>query len=187
MIDDADDNGACLRIDPMGFHLKPSPPPHALTSFLTPDESLFETIHMGAAVVDETRWRLCIDGLVGRPFRMDLAELRSMPAVEVTAFHECYGSPISPPVDKVMRMGNVRWQGVRVRELLQRAGLEQDAAYLWSFGLDAGQFGGRRPGRYQKDVPIKKALADEVIVAYAIVTATLGCQRTGRSRRSAFS
>lgn len=67
MSEDADENGACVRIDPVGFHLKPSPPPHDLASFITPDDALFETIHMGAAVVDETRWQLCIDGLVERP------------------------------------------------------------------------------------------------------------------------
>ena len=55
---------AFLKLDPAGFYLRPPPEPHELDSFITSDEQLFQTIHMGAAVVDEDKWVLVVDGLV---------------------------------------------------------------------------------------------------------------------------
>jgi hypothetical protein len=55
---------ACLAINPAGMHVRPPPAPYELDDFITPDDQLFETIHMGAAVIDLARWQLVIDGLV---------------------------------------------------------------------------------------------------------------------------
>ena len=167
---------------PAGFHLKPPPPPSGLTSFQTSDADLFETIHMGAAVVDPGKWRLVVDGMVKTPFSIDLATLKSLPSLEVTAFHECYGSPLKPPTEALRRIGNVVWKGVRLNTLLREAGVEDDARYIWSDGLDSGEFGGRRMDRYRKDLPIEKALADEVLVAYALNGEPLGKARGGPVR-----
>jgi DMSO/TMAO reductase YedYZ molybdopterin-dependent catalytic subunit len=62
---------------------------------------------MGAAVVDVERWQLVIDGLIQKPYALSLADLRRFPQVTVTAFHECYGSPLAPPVTALWRIGNV--------------------------------------------------------------------------------
>jgi DMSO/TMAO reductase YedYZ molybdopterin-dependent catalytic subunit len=113
---------ACLlAIDPVGFHLRPQPPPHELGNFITLDAQLFETIHMGAAVVDAERWRLVIDGLVQTPLTFSLADLRCLPQSTITAFHECYGSPLAPPVKALWRVGNVVWTGVRRGSFGRRA------------------------------------------------------------------
>ncbi len=167
---------------PAGFHLKPPPPPSGLRSFRTSDAELFETIHMGAAVVDPGAWRLVVDGMVAKPFSIDLAMLKSLPYREVTAFHECYGSPLKPPTEAVRRIGNVVWQGVGLKTLLLEAGVAADARYVWSDGLDRGEFGGLRMDRYRKDLPIEKAMADEVLVAYAMNGEPLGKERGGPVR-----
>jgi DMSO/TMAO reductase YedYZ molybdopterin-dependent catalytic subunit len=116
-----EERNACLAIDPVGFHLRPPPPPHELGNFITPDAQLFETIHMGAAVVSAERWRLVIDGLVQKPVTLSLADLRRLPHVTMTAFHEYYGSPLAPSVKALWRIGNVAWTGVRLQTLLALA------------------------------------------------------------------
>lgn len=173
---------ACLAIDPRGFHLRPPPLPHLLGAPITPEDQLFETIHMGAAVVDNDRWRLVIDGLVSRPLTFTLSELQGLPAVTVEAFHECYGSPLTPPEKALWRVGNVRWTGVRLRDLLAAAGLQPSARFVWSEGLDHGTFAGVTADRYQKDVPLEKALAPEVLVAFAINGEPLRKERGGPVR-----
>jgi DMSO/TMAO reductase YedYZ molybdopterin-dependent catalytic subunit len=151
-----------------GFHLRPPPPPHRLTSSLTSDAELFETIHMGTAVVDEAAWRLAVDGLVRRPFSLTLEQLMRLPRTTLAAFHECYGSPLKPPLEALRRIGNVEWTGVRLGLILELAGVAAGARFVWSEGLDHGEFGGRTMDRYRKDLPLEKALAPEVLVAYAM-------------------
>jgi DMSO/TMAO reductase YedYZ molybdopterin-dependent catalytic subunit len=98
---DGEERKACLTLDPNGFFIRHPPTPHRLTSFITPDEQLFQTIHMGAAVIDKNRYSITVDGLVNRPFTLSLAQLRKLPTTGLTAFHECYGSPLKPPSENV--------------------------------------------------------------------------------------
>ncbi|CAN7734073.1 molybdopterin-dependent oxidoreductase [Variovorax sp. LjRoot290] len=165
-----------------GFHLKPPPIPAGLRDFITSDAQLFETIHMGSVEVDAKRWRLQVDGLVRRPFSIDLDGLRRLPSVSVTAFHECFGSPLVPASANLWRVGNVRWTGVPLAVLLEHAQLETGATHVWSDGLDSGEFGGRRMNRYRKDLPISKALSHEVLVAYELNGAPLTRERGGPVR-----
>ena len=165
-----------------GFHLKPPPAPAVLRDFITSDAQLFETIHMGAVEVDAKRWRLQVDGLVRRPFSIGLDGLRRLPSVSVTAFHECFGSPLAPADSNLWRVGNVRWTGVPLAVLLEQAQLAAGATHVWSDGLDSGEFGGRKMNRYRKDLPISKALSHEVLVAYEMNGAPLTRERGGPVR-----
>ena len=176
------ERAACLAINPIGFHLRAPPPPHELDHFITPDAQLFETIHMGSAVVDASRWRLVIDGLVQTPLSLSLADLQHLPQTTVTAFHECYGSPLTPPVKALWRIGNVQWSGVRLQTLLGMARPLPEARFVWSEGLDRGSFGGQEMDRYQKDLPVEKALSPEVLVAYEINGEALRKERGGPVR-----
>lgn len=171
------------NIHPKGFFIRHPPAPHKLDEDLTPESKLFQTIHMGAAVVDASRWTLIVDGLVERPFSINIEQLRQMPSQTVTSFHECYGSPINPPTKNVWRIGNVQWTGVPLRYLLSiaRPDLER-GLFVWSDGLDSGTFAGVTTDRYQKDLPIEKALSCEVLVAYEMNGQSLTKERGGPVR-----
>jgi len=170
-------------MDPEGFQVRHPPPPHELTDFITPDDRLFQTTHMGVAVVDEKRWILLVDGLVQRSFSLSLEQLRSLPPTTITSFHECFGSPLKPPVEALWRVGNVQWTGVRLRTLLQMTGGPlQTGRYVWSEGLDYGKFAGVSADRYQKDMPLVKAMSPEVLVAYKMNGQPLSKERGGPVR-----
>lgn len=167
-----------------GFKIRHPPPPHELDSFITHDSHLFLTLHMGTTVVDETSYVLVVDGLVPRPFALTLPQLTALPQTSVTAFHECYGSPLKPPTEALWRIGNVTWTGVRLSRLLTMAGFVQSegARFVWSDGLDRGAFAGMNADRYQKDLPIEKALRSEVLVAYEMNGKPLSSDRGGPVR-----
>lgn len=171
-----------MRLEPAGFWIRHPPKPHELDKFYTPEGQLFQTIHMGPAVVDKGRWRLVVTGLVDEPFAIDLDGLRRLPSKTVTAFHECYGSPLKPATEALWRVGNVRWTGVPLRELLSMARPLLNASYVWSEGLDRGGFAGVHADRYQKDLTINKAWQDEVLVAYEINGEPLSRERGGPVR-----
>ena len=158
---------AIVSLEP-GFQIRHPPPPHDLPSFVTPDEQLFQTIHMGAAIVDKSRWKLVVDGLVEHPFTLSYNDLISFQSATICSLHECYGSPIAPPTKALWRIGNVRWTGVRLRDILERARPQPEAQFVWSDGLDSGEFAKVAADRYQKDLPLEKALSSECLIAYAM-------------------
>lgn len=179
---DGEERKACLGLDPKGFFIRHPPTPHHLTSFITPDEQLFQTIHMGAAVIETDCHLITVDGLVGRPFNISLAHLKRFPSTTITAFHECYGSPVKPPTENLWRIGNVKWTGVRLQTLLDIARPQPEAQFVWSEGLDFGEFAGVEADRYQKDLPIAKALSPEVLLAYEMNGESLSKNRGGPVR-----
>jgi DMSO/TMAO reductase YedYZ molybdopterin-dependent catalytic subunit len=181
---DGNERAAFVRLDPNGFFIRHPPPPHELDTFITPDGKLFQTIHMGAAVVDSTSYRIVIDGLVDRSLTVTLEELKRMPQNSTTAFHECYGSHLKSPTEACLRIGNVRWTGVCLSHLLELAGFDHsaEAQLVWSEGLDRGSFAEVDTDRYQRDLPMEKALRPEVLVAYEMNGEPLSKERGGPAR-----
>jgi DMSO/TMAO reductase YedYZ molybdopterin-dependent catalytic subunit len=173
---------AFQRLDPEGFSIRHPPKPHELNDMITNDSKLFQTIHMGAAVVDPDKWLLVIDGLVENPCSLNLTTLKALPARTITSFHECFGSPLKPATTALWRIGNIQWTGVPLRSLLELARPLPEARYVWSEGLDRGTFAGVTADRYQKDLPLSKALSDEVLIAYAINGQPLSKERGGPVR-----
>jgi len=111
-----------------------------------------------------------------------LAQLRKFQSTTITAFHECYGSPVKPPTENVWRIGNVTWTGVSLQTLLDIAQPLPEAQFVWSEGLDFGEFAGVTADRYQKDLPIAKALSSEVLLAYEMNGEPLSKNRGGPVR-----
>lgn len=177
-----DERSAFVKLDPSGFLIRHPPKPHLLDTYITPDDQLFQTIHMGAAVVDQEIWVLVIDGLVEKPFALNFDMLQELPSRTITSFHECYGSPIKPATTALWRVGNVQWTGVPLRALLEIAKPLPGASFVWSDGLDRGEFAGVQADRYQKDLPIAKAMTDEVLLAYQINGKPLSKERGGPVR-----
>ncbi|KAF2830921.1 molybdopterin binding oxidoreductase [Ophiobolus disseminans] len=168
-----------IRLSPPGFQIRHPPPPHELSSPITPDGSLFQITHMGIPLVPTSHYQLVIDGLVPHPYAVTLAQLKQLPSTSVTAFHECYGSPLKPSTEACLRVGNVTWTGVRLSFLLDLAGYapSDEEQFVWSEGLDRGEFAGVQADRYQKDLPMEKALRDEVLVAYKMNDEMLSRER----------
>ena len=177
-----EERNAFLNLNPPSFHLRHPPPPNELDSFITPDDLLFQTIHMGGAEVDSKKWRLVVTGMVERPFAITFEQLKSLPSKTITSFHECYGSPLVPPKNALWRIGNVTWTGVPLSALLHNAGVKPGACFVWSEGLDRGKFANIEADRYQKDLPLDKALSPEVIVAYEMNSQPLSRNRGGPVR-----
>lgn len=85
------------------------------------------------------RFRLEVRGLVERPLKFTWEEFQQLPRVEVFADFHC--------VTTWSRLGNL-WEGVAVRELLQRAGVLPQAKFVvlqayddgWTTNLPLDQF-----------------------------------------------
>jgi DMSO/TMAO reductase YedYZ molybdopterin-dependent catalytic subunit len=82
-----------------------------------------------APVVDPGGWRLAIDGLVDAPTTLTLDELRALPSLTAFRTLECISTSIVRGDDLI---GNQKWRGVRVSDLLERVRPRTAAAWiLW--------------------------------------------------------
>ncbi len=137
--------------------------PHQLTDEVTKLDDVFTLCHLGVARLEAEHWRLRIDGLVDTPLSLSLSDLQDFNRVEVESIHQCQGSPLDPNTP-TRRISNVRWSGVRLSEVLSRAGPGRGGRYVWSYGADCGTLGGIQCDSYLKDLPIDRAL-DDVLIA----------------------
>ncbi len=154
-----------------GYAINAETPLDALTTYLTPNDLFFVRNHWAPTVPDPKTWTLTVDGEVSRPLKLTLADLQRMPRTTVTCVLQCAGNGRAlhkPPVPGIQwrygAVGNARWTGTRVRDLLEKAGLNRSAKHLHSFGTD------RPPGKvppFHRSLEIEKALEDAV-VAYAM-------------------
>ncbi|MGS2586234.1 sulfite oxidase [Streptomyces hebeiensis] len=154
------------------------------TGYLTPADRFFVRNHTTTPVIDPARWRLKLwgSGLRGAPgldraVEFGLDDLRALPAVRHTAFVECAGNgrslyatqqgqSVSGTAWTLGAVGVARWGGVRLSEVLRRAGLDRRAVDVMPRGLDDEYVTeGVNLGRVRRPLPVAKAL-DDVILAY---------------------
>ncbi|MGA9456606.1 MAG: molybdopterin-dependent oxidoreductase [Pseudolabrys sp.] len=141
--------------------------PHQMTSKLTAQRDLFVLAHVGIPRVDASAWTLRISGLVRNPASFTFDEIRQMPKIEVESFHQCAGYPSNPTI-ATRRVGNVVWGGVDLKTLLDSLGILPEARFLWSYGLDRGEYDGLRSGPYLKDCPLDRLQGGGILLAYEI-------------------
>ena len=81
--------------------------------------------------VDTAGWSMEIRGLVDRPFTLDYAELLELATVEADVTLACVSNEVGGGL-----VGNARWQGVPLRDLLERAGVQPGATQIIGRSVD---------------------------------------------------
>ncbi|RTL51934.1 MAG: sulfite oxidase-like oxidoreductase [Bradyrhizobiaceae bacterium] len=157
-------SSALIKYDPRGFHGRIPAEPHNLTERVTPDEKTIVLCHMGVPILDERNWTLGVGGMVRNPLSLTLSEIKAFPKAELTTVHQCAGSPVDPE-RPTQRVCNTTLGGARLRDVLDRAGVEAGAAFVWSEGFDSGSFREFECGPYIKDIGLDRVDRD-VLIAY---------------------
>ena len=168
-----------------GYPIDAETPLDALTSYITPNDIFFVRHHWNPVFPDPNRWALTVDGEVEHPLQLSLADLKKMPRSSATCVLQCAGNgralhrPIVPGVQwKYGAVGNALWTGVRVRDVLQRAGLKAGARHLHTFGADNPPL---KVPPFHRSVELEKVLADG-IVAYEMNGSPLPALHGGPAR-----
>jgi len=151
-------------------------PQHLLREgFVTPADAFYVRCHGDVPEVDPGSYRLKVSGLVGRPLRLSLEEIRDLPKTEVTATLYCAGNrraelaQVKPIPGKVAwdvgAAGNARWGGVLLRDVLERAGIGEGARHVAFAGLDRDVESGTG-APFGGSVPIEGAFSGRALLAY---------------------
>jgi DMSO/TMAO reductase YedYZ molybdopterin-dependent catalytic subunit len=123
-------------------------------------------------VIDEKAWKLDVAGMVTEPLTYTLNDLKSLPRQEVTSTLECSGSngfPFNPSL-----IGNARWAGTSLAEVLRTAKIESGAMEVVFFGVDQGEEVVRKDtplefkftGNFARSMSIDDAMKPENLLCY---------------------
>src|SRR5215207_3016261 len=143
--------------------------------FVTPKELFYVRNHGPTPEIDPASYRLTVSGLVERSLELSLDEIKNeFPKEVVVAAIHCAGNRRDELMEvagipgeipwNVGAIGNARWGGVRLREVLVPAEVEAEARHAAFFGLDEPEEGDSP--NFGGSIPIKKAMSPDVLLAY---------------------
>ena len=148
---------------------------------LTPNEAFFVRWHLSGIPtrVDTRTFRLSVAGHVDKALSLSVEQLKAdLEAVSVVAVAQCSGNSrafFEPRVTGGQwghgAVGNAKWTGVRLKDLLQHAGVKEGALEVSFGGLDQPPYPG--PERFVKSLELARAMDADVTVAYAMNDAPL--------------
>ncbi|MCA9858968.1 MAG: sulfite oxidase [Thermomicrobiales bacterium] len=129
-----------------------------------PNELFFVRSNGEIPTIDPAKWTLPVDGEVERRIELTLAELEAMPQVEQSSFLECTGNGRSRFHPKAKgttwkndAAGNAVWGGVRLRDVLEMAGVHETGIEVVSQGSDLETM--------QRGLPLSVAMQPTTLIA----------------------
>lgn len=141
----------------------------------TPNDQFFVRWHWAVipTEVDVTTYRLGVTGHVNAAQSLTLQDIISLPRVELAAVNQCSGNSRGYFAPRVPggewsngAMGNARWMGVRLRDVLDRAGVKPGAQRVRFAGMDDPVVADAP--KFMKSLDIDHARDGEVMLAYAM-------------------
>jgi DMSO/TMAO reductase YedYZ molybdopterin-dependent catalytic subunit len=149
-------------------------PLHIFKQDITPNEYFFVRWHLSQLNlrIDIDTFRLYVNGAVGKPLALSMNDLKTkFPQDSMIALAICAGNSRSTFNPKVPgsqwtngAMGNAKWKGVKVKYLLEAAGINKNAVDVAFGGMDRGALPGVPP--FVKSLDVAHAMDGEVLVAY---------------------
>jgi DMSO/TMAO reductase YedYZ molybdopterin-dependent catalytic subunit len=141
----------------------------------TPNELFYVRWHWAIIPnsIDVNAFRLSVRGHVNQALSLSLDDIMSLPRVELAAVNQCSGNSrgfFEPRVPGAQwahgAMGNANWTGVRLKDVLDRAGVKAGAVQVRFDGLDEPVV--TEAPDFKKSLAIDHARDGEVMIAYAM-------------------
>ncbi len=139
----------------------------------TPNDRFFVRWHWAVIPeqVDLATFRMAVRGHVKQAQSLTMADILALPRVELAAVNQCSGNSRGLFQPRIAggqwangAMGNAKWTGVRLRDVLDRAGVKPGAVAVRFNGLDQPVVDGAPD--FMKSLAIDHARDGEVMLAY---------------------
>jgi DMSO/TMAO reductase YedYZ molybdopterin-dependent catalytic subunit len=148
-------------------------PMSAFRTDFTPNDAFFVRWHLqGIPTSIDTRvWRLKVGGHIDRQIDLSLDDLRKMEPTTIVAVNQCSGNSRGRFAPRVAggqwgdgAMGNAKWTGVRLKDVLAKVGIQAGAVDVTFAGLDRG--GLPSVPDFVKSLSVEEARHPDVLLAY---------------------
>jgi sulfite dehydrogenase len=147
---------------------------------ITPNDAFFVRYHLAGipTEIDPDTFVTEVKGVVEKPLKLKIADLKRMRSIEIVAVNQCSGNSrgfFEPRVAGGQlgngAMGNARWRGVPLKSVLDLAGAQKSAKQVVFGGLD-GPVIDKTPD-FAKALDVAHAMNGEVMIAYQMNGADL--------------
>lgn len=152
-------------------------PAHLLDDPITPtDRHFIRNNGLPPEEVDPETWTLTVDGLVDTPLALTIADMKKdFEVVTMALVIECGGNgraAFDPPArGNQWSTGAVacsNWTGVRLKDVLNKAGVKDGVVYTAHVGADTHLSGDPEKLPISRGMPIEKAMTDDVLIAFGM-------------------
>jgi DMSO/TMAO reductase YedYZ molybdopterin-dependent catalytic subunit len=142
---------------------------------LTPNDQFYVRWHWAVIPtrIEADKFSLAVRGHVNQPLSLSLQDILELPRVELAAVNQCSGNSrglFQPRVSGGQwangAMGNAVWTGVRLKDVLDKAGVKPGAVQVRFKGLDEPVVADAP--HFMKSLDIEHARDGEVMIAYAM-------------------
>lgn len=151
---------------------------HLRQNFITPLDLFYIRNHGDVPQIDLDSFQLQVNGLVQEELQFTLGSLKDIfSETTVVAALQCAGNRREQLIDvapvpgevpwKNGAIGNAEWTGVKLKDVLLKAGINEGAHHVAFMGAEAVYRNGKNVG-FGSSIPIAKAMSDEVLLAYAM-------------------
>jgi len=146
-------------------------PNTALRTWITDNEVFFKRNQgqIPETPVSLADWRLRVEGLVKKNLLLTFDDLRRLPKVEAADTLECSGNSRSLLSAKasgnpwtIGGVSNAVWGGTRLKDVLETAGLQDNANHVAFEGFDKPM--GSAGIKFIRSIPIEKAMSSTLLV-----------------------
>jgi len=145
-------------------------------NFVTPQELFYIRNHGEIPDINKETFRLVVNGMVEKELELSLDKIMNeFPKHSVMATLQCAGNrrdqliAVAPVPGEVPwqsgAIGNARWAGAPLKDVLLAAGVKQEALYVEFMGAEEVIRHGENVG-FGASIPIDKALSNDVLLAY---------------------
>jgi len=132
---------------------------------ITPSGLHFERSHAGTAVIDPAKHFVFVHGMVARPRKYSMRDIRRFPSISRIMFLECSGNGLtewSKPTATTVQVthgltSTSEWTGVPLATILNEVGVRSGAKWVLAEGGDGAAM--------TRSIPIEKAMKD-CLLAY---------------------
>lgn len=145
-------------------------PAHLLDSWITPNDLFYVRSHLFTPKIDAAQWRLTVEAPDGRRISMSLDDLKRLPRVEQVVTMECAGNGralFRPRMAGAQwlrgAVGTARWAGVRLADLLEKAGAPRTGFHV---AFDAADQPIGNVPDFLRSVPVEKCFHPATMLAY---------------------
>jgi DMSO/TMAO reductase YedYZ molybdopterin-dependent catalytic subunit len=140
--------------------------------WLTPQDQVFSVSHYGEPKVDAVKYQLEIMGLVEKPRKLSIDDVKALPREDRLMTLECSGNGSSPGFSGAVY--NSRWTGTPLAALLKSCGLKSSALEVVFFGVDRQKETLRKGAKneltvevpFGRSLSLEDALRPDLILAY---------------------
>ena len=146
-------------------------------SYVTAQTDFYVRSHGNVPQISLETFTLVVDGLVGKPLQLSMENLAGFAEQNIEAVMQCAGNrradmqavrPVSGDPWDAGAIGNAKWSGVSLAEVLDAPGIDRERARHVAFhALDDCDVDGKQ-FRYAASIPIEKALSGDVLLATAM-------------------